>query len=277
MRLLLLPFLLLACLVSIAQDSFQLSGRQILPGQKFSLTYPLQNASDSLLLADSLKPLMLLSSIRANGKQTLVATMYDTGLHRIPALSTARGKTFLTDTLRVLPLPADSLKGYAELKTAIPPRQETNWLLIGAAILTIAFLAFLVYNYFKRRRTGIGKKLEALSRPEAWQKEMRLLQTQWQGRQLEAYPAADKLLLLLRALLHAGGRNTSHLTAREAIGEAGNHFGQQQHQQLKEAVEASYLMLFAQHNPTTAEFAGVLKQTEASGMEYFKKEAGPNG
>jgi hypothetical protein len=234
-----------------------------------------------VLIPGNLAPLELLQYSPAEITQTdkgyitvqqWVLTSFDSGKMTLPALPTAGGLTSKPDTIVVTQMPADSLKGYAEPKTYFPKSTPDQWpYRMGLLAITI------ISGYLLWRIVGRGKalrekhKLDKLSKPAQWQKEMKQLQAHWQEEKIKAMPAATKLMLLIRALLQQSGIDTSSLTGRESIARARNYFEVNQHHALLQSVDHCYSILYGKYQPEKQELLQAMQDTNTAAQSFFEQ------
>jgi hypothetical protein len=266
--------------LSYAQLSVRLDKKKIQPGESVTVRITIHGKNaDSVQEPSNLRPLEILSKGEVlvtptdsgfQSTQQWIITSFDSGTITLPPLSSATGWRSLAETLQVRMLPIDSIPGYADIKAVVPDPVNAQWP-YRLGLLAIALLSgYLLWRLAQRTRVSQQRQqLQRLANPQVWEKEMAKLSQQWAQQKITARPAAQQLMLLMRALLHYRGTDTSALTGREAIALAEVLFGQRTLPELQHGVEACYGILFGKWQPANQDFLETIKGVQQAGIRIF--------
>ncbi len=278
-------FLLLmgACLYASAQVTVQPDKKQAVPGEAITLTIGIHATKKTeASLGDTLGKFEVLKKSQVsyqqisdgfNSTQQVTITSFDSGKFVLPpihAMATGIAPS-KADTIVISRMPADSLKGYSDIKTRFASKALPQWPFRLGLLLLAIVSGYMLWRLVTKEKASKSLKPVRLSTPENWQKQMAALQQEWKGRQIMTQAAAGQLMLLIRELFSIMGMQTDSLTGEELLQQSQTMLTQKQQEQMHNSVALCYAMLFAKFTPTQDDLLQCIVQTEQTGIALFSQ------
>jgi hypothetical protein len=283
----LFTFLVICCtsLAAVAQVAVSVDKKNVYTGQPIRISISIAgNAKDSVIVGDTIgafevlqKPVVVFAD--GSSKQDIIITSYDSGHYTIPAFTTAiaGASGVLSDSIFVNNMPADSLKGYGEVKSYFTNATDRNqWyqaIFLAAALLSALVLWLLLRKYFAAKKLGIKLPING---PEDWHRAMKGLQQNWMQDKLDAKTAASQQMILIRSLLQIKGISNPALTGEEMMQQSAAILPKAEHDILNNAVQQCYQMMFAKYLPQKNGFSQSLEQVSQAATALFSSSAQNN-
>jgi hypothetical protein len=256
--------------------------KNIYTGQPIRISISIAgNAKDSVIVGDTVgafdvlqKPAVVFADGSTN--QVIIVTSYDSGHYIIPAFTTAIAveSGVFADSIFVDHMPADSLKGYGEVKSyftnALAPAKWYYAIFIAAALLIALALWLLLRKYFASKKLRIKLPING---PEDWHRAMKGLQQNWMQDKLDAKTAASQQMILIRSLLQLKGISNPALTGEEMIQQSASILPKAEHDILSVAVQHCYQIMFAKHLPQKPAFTQSLEAVSQVATTLFSSSA----
>jgi hypothetical protein len=278
-------FLLLsvACFYASAQVTVQPDKKQAVPGEAITLTIGIHAAQKTeAALGDTLGKFEVLKKSQVsyqqisdgfNSTQQVTITSFDSGKFVLPPIhALAPGiAPSQTDTIIISRMPADSLKGYGDVKNRFASKPLPQWPFRMGLLLLAIVSGYFLWRLVTRQKASKSLKPVRLSTPENWQKQMAALQQEWTEKKIMPQAAAGQLMLLIRELFSIMGMQTDSLTGEELLQHSQTMLTQKQQEQLHNAVALSYAILFAKFTPTQDDLLQSIIQTEQTGIALFSQ------
>jgi hypothetical protein len=274
-----------AALETVAQVTVSVDKKNVYTGQPIRLSISIAgNTKDSVQVGDSIGVFEVLQKNKAefgagSTTQDIIITCYDSGHYSIPAFTTAIAglSGLFADSIVVDNMPADSLKGYGEVKSYFTNAPSRSWLyntlFLTAALLSALALWLLLRKHFSKKKLRIKLPITG---PEDWHRAMKGLQQNWIQEKLDAKTAASQHMILIRSLLQLKGISNQALTGEEMIEQATAILPKAEHDILHVAVQQCYQIMFAKYLPQKIEFTHSLEEVSKAAFALFSSSTQSN-